>query len=577
MRNLTIAPIGIGEMLINGEFIVPTYQRSFAWTEDQVRNLLTDISGAMKRVTDGKGDMHFLGTIVVIERPRQKAVEIVDGQQRLATASILLSAIRDFHFAIGREPAAASYDAYLRTLHVPTGKYNPRLRMNENDDHFFRKTIVELPSKRQKYEPATQSHKRISEAYEYATGFVKNIADTYSAKDAIEVLFNMTEFIRSRALAIRVIVDDESDAYTVFETMNDRHLYLTVADLLKNFLFGTSGSQIEIAKTNWHTMEGKLATLKSKKDRTVDFIRQQWVSMHGLVREKDLFRDIKAKITEEESAADLAVVLAEQSEKYVAVLDPKNEMWDAYGTAVRKALTTFESLRVERLRPLLLAILSKFSVEEGRKAIVFLRSAAVRIIATTGINGSIEEKLFETAVAVYTRKIPKTTKLVLAMSDFVPNDDVFKATFGTMSVTKAALARFYLHEIEDWATSRDENDPTIGDRDEEKITLEHIIPVSAEERTSNWPELSSDLGGAIYKRLGNQTLMPKKMNNALNGKPFKEKRLVYEECHRLHLTKAIAKEYSVFGENEVNDRQRKLAEYALKVWPLKQPPKRGGR
>ncbi len=98
MKNLTIYPQPIGELLANNQFVVPTYQRSFAWTALHVENLLKDIRGAMTRMAAGKGEKYFLGTLVFIER-QGKPLEVVDGQQRLATISIIFAAIRDFHLS----------------------------------------------------------------------------------------------------------------------------------------------------------------------------------------------------------------------------------------------------------------------------------------------------------------------------------------------------------------------------------------------------------------------------------------------------------------------------------------------
>jgi hypothetical protein len=320
---------------------------------------------------------------------------------------------------------------------------------------------------------------------------------------------------------------------------------------------------IEEAKTHWSEMQGALQALKGKKDRTVDFVRQLWGSQHGLVREKDLFRDIKSKILDENEARELSASLAEQAADYVAVLNPSSEVWDKYGTNARNAVATFGALRVERIRPLLLAILNRFEEKEVIKALAFLRSAAVRIVATSGINGTVEEQIFEIAVKVHTKEIKKTSQLAKAMT-FVPNDAVFKATFATMSVTKGALARFYLQELED----ANKGDIQRVNRDESKVNLEHIIPLSATERAAHWQHLTPDLGDTLSRRLGNQALLTRQANSKLNGGPFSLKAKAYAECKSIYLTSSIARKYSVWGEKEVNARQQQLADLAVDAWPI---------
>ena len=87
---------GIGHALADRYLSVPAYQRSYAWEEKQITDLFADIANAIAK---GKQE-YFLGSIVVIDK--ENGQEVVDGQQRLATISILLSAIRDYFLQNGK-------------------------------------------------------------------------------------------------------------------------------------------------------------------------------------------------------------------------------------------------------------------------------------------------------------------------------------------------------------------------------------------------------------------------------------------------------------------------------------------
>jgi Protein of unknown function DUF262/Protein of unknown function (DUF1524) len=581
MKNLRIAPFGIGEMLVNSELQVPTYQRSYAWDEVNVKNLLTDLEGAIERKKTKKADTYFLGSIVVVDRAGGSVLEVVDGQQRLATVSIIYAAIRDFHWERKKDKAAESYDSqFLRSYHIPSGQYVAKLHLNEIDDRCYAQAILAPPASRNPDAKWTKtSHKKIIAAYQCARNHIDAIASTRSAKQAIDTLFNLAEFMRQNAQVIRVTVDDEADAFTIFETLNDRHLVLSVADLLKNFLFQQmADNKIEEAKGNWREMQAALEGVRGRKDRTVDFVRQLWGSMHGLVREKDLFRDIKEQTTSEADAAELSSALASQAKDYVAILDPEHEAWDGYGTTARHALMTFNKLRVERIRSLLLAILNKFTKREVAKALNFLRSAVVRIVVNSGFNGTVEEQVFQIAVKVHKGEITNSTELIRAMS-FVPNDTVFKAVFETMSVKKIGLAKFYLAELED-ANKSGVDETLVVNRDERKVNLEHIIPLSKDERARNWRSLSQEEGAGLAIRLGNLALLPKKSNQEIGGEHFATKAKAYAECKGIYLTNMIAEKYTDWGAKQVNDRQRKLAALALIAWPVtreRTSGKRGSR
>jgi uncharacterized protein with ParB-like and HNH nuclease domain len=89
------AQLGLASILKHNQLIVPPNQREYSWTVKEVRTLLQDFA---KAILEGDGS-YFLGTIVTIPRAGG-ALEVVDGQQRLATTAIILSAIRDYICAL---------------------------------------------------------------------------------------------------------------------------------------------------------------------------------------------------------------------------------------------------------------------------------------------------------------------------------------------------------------------------------------------------------------------------------------------------------------------------------------------
>jgi uncharacterized protein with ParB-like and HNH nuclease domain len=90
-EGLDIKREGLGHALADNTLVVPRNQRSYDWTIDEVRDLFQDIANAM---AESKKE-YFLGSIVLTQLP-DHVLEIADGQQRLATASILLAAMRDY-------------------------------------------------------------------------------------------------------------------------------------------------------------------------------------------------------------------------------------------------------------------------------------------------------------------------------------------------------------------------------------------------------------------------------------------------------------------------------------------------
>src|SRR5215469_14133869 len=168
---LSFEECGIARALNQRSLNVPVNQRPYAWSE-QVQTFFSDISKAY----DNSEDIYFLGMIVLTSGPRGQA-EVADGQQRLATASILIAAIRDFLLELGDEKAASKYQQeYLLEYDPPSKDFRPKLRLNFEDHEFFLETILKPPSERRRYKGTTfQSHERLAEAGAVARAQVINL------------------------------------------------------------------------------------------------------------------------------------------------------------------------------------------------------------------------------------------------------------------------------------------------------------------------------------------------------------------------------------------------------------------
>ena len=116
------------------------------------------------------------------------------------------------------------------------------------------------------------------------------------------MLLDWIDYIRDRARVIWVSVPDYSNAFVIFETLNDRGLDLSIADLLKNLLMGRAGDRVQEAQQRWTSMLGSLETV-SPKDISVTYIRHLWASMHGPTRERDLYPRIRDTVKSKQSFA----------------------------------------------------------------------------------------------------------------------------------------------------------------------------------------------------------------------------------------------------------------------------------
>jgi Protein of unknown function DUF262/Protein of unknown function (DUF1524) len=549
---------GIGKGIADGNLVVPPYQRSYAWEEQHVRELFQDIGTA---ITENEQE-YFLGTIVLIHGGHDQ-LEVVDGQQRLATTMILMAAIRDHFATVSDADRAADIEReFLVTRDLRTQERLPKLQLNEADHDFFLKRVLEpVGSPARDIEPSKDSHSRIATAAQLAKAHVKRLVELHS-KPA-DHLVDWVEFMKANARVIWVRVPDDANAFTIFETLNDRGLVLAISDLLKNYLFSRAENRIAEVQQRWISMLGTLEAVASEAI-LVTYIRHLWSSKYGLTREKDLYNEIKGTVTSKQGALDLANELSDSAVTYAAILNPNHELWTNFGATARSHMATLNLLGMVQLRPLLLATLEKFPEAEVRKAMRHLVSWAVRFLITGRLGtGPLEQHYSQRAKEVRQGKLSNAKALLAAMKAVVPDDGEFKEAFRTASVSKAHLARYYLNALERQA--RGEASPElVPNPNEEEVNLEHILPLSP---SAEWEHILPDVARANAKRLGNLVLLRASANSAAANAGFGMKRAILK-ASEFKLTSHVAKNTD-WGPAQIDKRQQQLADLALIVWPIK--------
>ena len=348
---------GIGQLFRDKRIQVPFYQRSYAWREAQVVDLFDDFRRA---VTDG-AEYYFLGSIVGCQSNEEDStIEIVDGQQRLATTAILLAAIRDKLLALKDLQNASQFEgSYLfESEGFRSATVQPKLRLGEADNDFFQKHIVNRqPATKSKIEATRESHRLVLSAAKIAAKRVDEIAGTRPIDEQKGELDRWVNFIRHKARVIFVVVQDEAEAFVVFETLNARGLDLTIADLTKNHLFMKVGkSNIHDAKANWARMTATLIA-NTDSEITKTYIHHLWSSHNGVTRIKELFADIRKENNTPKLALDFTKQLADEAEVYAALRNSDSEYWNKIGRHAKKHLAVLNtSLKVTQVRVLLLAV-----------------------------------------------------------------------------------------------------------------------------------------------------------------------------------------------------------------------------
>lgn len=541
---------GIGHFLSDKFLKVPLYQRPFAWEGENVKELFDDI-------TSSYPDEYFIGTIVVTNRGDY--LEIVDGQQRLATVSLFFIAVRDFLKKIDEvEKANAIEGEFILKQSYRDEEKKQRLTLNDVDNEFYIKALVRCES----VDPLRVSHKRLTNAY----NFLNNYIDSKYKSEGLEGLLNLVDFVKDKLLIIIVTVSDDVNAFTVFETLNDRGLVLSQTDLIKNYLFNKAGDRIEEAKDKWARFTGAIESGISEEE-TLNYIRYYWSSKHGLTREKELYKKIKEKIKDKNQSVTFLSNLEKNSETYLAILNPHNNFLNNFPPECSEYITELLELRLTQNRPLLIALLEIWGdkPKEVEKALKLIVSLSVRnlIIGRIG-SGTLETEFSKQAKLINVGEINNAKELLDSVKNLIPTDEQFQQAFEIATVSKVYIARYYLRKLEQTYRTTSELKAT---KNTEMVDLEHVLPENPGDLQRDWPSFDENLHKTYYRRIGNLTLLDKKMNSRIGNGSFIRKKEVYKDSDLL-ITKKIA-EYENWTPYEIEARQKELAKKAVETWNLK--------
>jgi hypothetical protein len=557
---IDLKQIGIGSILKSHYLKVPPNQREYSWTSDkEVDQLFKDLA---KAIADDESE-YFLGSIVTIPGP-SGILEVIDGQQRLATITMLLCNIR--RYLKGKDDIIADdIDNFLYYTDRNQRAVLNRLTMNNTDNEFFRTMLLDA-SLQLPPEPSRRSHRLICDAFDKANERIKTIVAPYGQSDHGDILNKWVNFIEHNADVILLQVSSGANAYKMFETLNARGLRTTQADLVKNYLFGQAGdARLPEAQDHWMLMRGALESIQDeeKEDMTVDFLRHSLVVMRGFLRKENVYEVVQQAAKGSQSSMTFLRTTESLVNIYVATFNRDHEKWNTYSDSIRLAVQTLNFFDIHPFRPAFLAVALKYDPKEALKAFQILISLGVRLlIAASTRSGSVEETLAWAANQIYLGKISTAEELKQGLSGMTPSDSLFQQEFETASVTNGAHARYYLRTLE--RVAKKAQDPWyMLNEDKEAINLEHILP---EKPGTNYPQFKKEETAIYWKRLGNQVLMRKQDNSALRSSSFSDKARVYKDSPYL-LTSQVAAVPDWTTET-IKERQKGLAKLALKAWPI---------
>jgi hypothetical protein len=566
------SPTTIGRLLAGDPLAVPRFQREYSWTEDEVDKLLRDFSKAKRQQPQPQA--YFLGSVVLASA---NPAEVIDGQQRLATSTILLAVIRDLLIELKREPQAESIDTqYLNYRAFQDGGVSARLTLNVDDRAFFWQAIICRPgsTERESARARFDSHRRILDAREVVTAWLKGeLQQASDAADQLEILSRWRTFLHENAIVAALVARDRKQALRMFVTLNDRGLQVSQTDLVKNHLFERAQESFESVQSAWTQVRSTLEALDLERV-SLDYLRHFLAMLKGLVREEEIFDVVENTVATERDSVRFSEQLASRASDYTAILLSSHPRWKGtpYGAVISKRLSVLnEELQVKFHRALLLAVVANFEEKEIAEALKWITSIAVRLLVVGGSrSGKTEEAIGTGALKIASKEIKTAAEMAQALSSIAPSDTEFQVAFTEKTTDKSRLARYLLRSIE--AKWRREDYPeTVIVEDTNIVNLEHILPKKYPKDSQAWSHFTEDEHRAYAFRLGNLALMRATDNSVADRAPFSEKRPILAKSVNVMTTQDVIENTSPtsrWEKEDIHERQARLAMDAPEIWPI---------
>jgi hypothetical protein len=549
------------DLIGNGRrYRVPPYQRDYSWEEEQWEDLWNDL----EELRPHPEERHYMGALVV-EGQSDREFLVIDGQQRLATISILVLAAIDKLQRLAdagvtpdenRERALALRSRYIGEKDPASLIESSKLFLNHTDDAFYQDYLVQIrPPLNPRGLP--KSNRLLWECFSYFRKRLDEVGDFSSKGELVAQM--VTETVGRQLLFILITVDDDLNAYTVFETLNARGLELSTTDLLKNYLFSKIkvAADLEALQRRWRAL---VATVRQ--ERFPEFLRYHLLCELPRIRSERLFKLVRDRVKSPVDVFALIDALERRAELFSALSDVSHTYWiERPGS--KPYVRELQLFRVRQMTPLLFAVWEKFPADDVTRVLKLVGTLAFRYSVVSGLNTNALEPVYHAAAKAVLAGHAKTPKQVFdLLLEIKVADDKFEQDFARLTIDTSGqgkrLAKYILSRLEQDASGR------ATDPDTDPGTIEHILPENpAAEWETTFPREQWE--AATY-RLGNLTLLESNLNRDVGNSTYPEKIAAYPKS-KYDITKAIPGLAPVeWTLPLLDERQSRLATRAVHVW-----------
>lgn len=547
-----------GDLISNGKiYRVPPFQRDYSWSEENWEDLWQDILA----LHTNPNSSHYMGALVLQgSGTSDKEFTIIDGQQRLATLNIIAIAViekiqqlveREEEKEANQEREEILKRTYLSDRDPRSLRYSSKLLLNENNNDFYQSNLINLREPRN-IRSLAKTNQLLWQAFQYLSHRLEELQEIIHSGEKLAVFLSDT--VAQRLLFIQINVEDELNAYTVFETLNARGIELSSTDLLKNYLFSLfrGPDDLHEAQRQWRRI---INTVQMEK--FPEFLRYYLSLKKTRVRRERLFKLVRVSVKDAGQAFDLLDQLEIYSSLFVALGNSNDEFWrdtPDNPTYIRE----LELFKVKQAYPTLFAAHEKFSPEDFTRLLKLVCIVSFRYTVVSSLNPNELESLYnKVAIAITNGTITIPRQVFESLRSVYVSDEKFLQDFSLLSIAtkgqKKKLVRYILYKLEVDASNIDVN--------EDAFSIEHILPESP---SDDWRQNFTDAQiEEMAYRIGNLTPLEPHLNRRVGNESYQSKRAVYQQSVYTLTQDLVAEEWSP---NALATRQKHLAQRAVHIW-----------
>ena len=544
-------------------FSIPAYQRPYSWTTEEAEALFDDLLNAMGTGDPKEASPYFMGSIVLIKEPEETEADVVDGQQRLTTLTILICVLRDRLEADleenrSREELRTMAQKYVAEVGDPFAGAQDmyRLRLRPRDADFFETKIQQADATN----PLPEIDRSLGDAKMH---IVKNAHLLAERVDNIEPneRKNLLSFMIQRCFLVVVEASDEGSAYRVFSVLNNRGLDLSPTDILKADIIGAiEKSERKTYTEIWEEIEESLG-----RDRFRDlFAHIRMIHRPTKLRgtlEAEFRKDVMAETGPTEF---MDQILRPMSDAYLQIINQdfasKND-----AKRINRSLRHLAMLEDFDWQPPTILFLSKF-YERPELIVRFLSAIDALAYGMFICRDSANKRI--TRYAKIIRKIKSGDDVLEDNSPIYLSDDrkneVLTQLAGPVYETPK-ICRPILLRLDEAVSDGSAN------YDHHIISIEHVLPQNPAE-DSDWMELFPDEEerGNWTHRLANLVLLSRSKNSQAGNYSFEDKKKKYflrKGTSPFALTTQVLAADS-WTPDYLATRQEELLETCREIWNL---------